>query len=104
MNEGFYVNGPNGKRIEFGKSLLRHLDEGHDRKDVEGRKQRLLYAVNAVMFPAKSENNHRSIPGRTAYFKDFGKFGIQAISAKEGDFIEYVFTYIPKRNRKGGGK
>ena len=104
LKEGFYVDGPNGKRIGFGKSLLKHFNEDHVKKDAIGRKQRLLYAVNAVMFPAKSEDNHRSIEGRTAYFKDFDGFGIQAITSKERDTIDYVFTYIPKRNKRGGEK
>lgn len=112
LTEGFYVNGPNGKRIGFGKSLLRHFNEDHDLADpdvaakVADRKRKLLYAVNAVMFPARSENNHERIAGRTAYFKRFPDFGIQAITSKEGDRIEYVFTHIVKYSegtKKGNG-
>ena len=95
LTEGFYVDAPGGKRIGFGKTLLQHLNE---HEDAYQRKTKLLYAVNAVMFPNKSENNHERIAGRTAYFKSFKGFGIQAITSKEGDKIEYVFTYIPKRD------
>lgn len=102
LTEGFYVNAPGGKRVGFGKSLLKHLNE-HD--DAPQRKAKLLYAVNAVMFPNKSENNHKRIEGRTAYFKSFKDFGIEAITSKEGDKIEYVFTYFRDdrlaKNRKG---
>ena len=69
LTEGFYVDGPNGKRIGFGKSLLRHLDESHSQKDATGRKKRLLYAVNAVMFPTRSEDSHRSIEGANGVFQ-----------------------------------
>ena len=102
LTEGFYVDGPNGKRIGFGRKLLEHINE-HD--DAPQRKAKLLYAVNTVMFPNKSENNHNRIEGRTAYFKSFKDFGIEAITSKEGDKIEYVFTYFRDnrlvKNRKG---
>ena len=113
LEEGFYVDGPNGKRIGFGKSLLRHFNEDHDLTDpdvaakIADRKRRLMFAINTVMRPNKSESNHRSIPGRTAYFKSFEGFGIQAITSKDGDRdkIEYVFTYFTDdklaKNRKG---
>ncbi len=113
LEEGFYVNGPNGKRIGFGKSLLRHFNEDHDLSDpdveakIADRKRRLMFAINTVMRPNRSESNHRSIPGRTAYFKSFDGFGIQAITSKDGDrdMIEYVFTYFTDdklaKNRKG---
>ena len=102
LEEGFYVNGPNGKRIGFGKSLLRHFNEDHDLSNpdvaekIAERKRRLMFAVNTVMRPNKSEDNHRSVPGRTAYFKAFRDFGMVAISSKDGnrDKIEYVFTYF----------
>lgn len=113
LTEGFYVNGPNGKRIGFGKSLLRHFNEEHDLSTprmaakIAERKRNLLYAVNTVMFPSRSENNHRGIDGRTAYFKVFDDFGIQAITGKESDTIEYVFTHIVKhseaKKKKGNG-
>ena len=113
LTEGFYVDGPNGRRIGFGKSLLRHFTEEHDLSSprmaakIAERKRNLLYAVNTVMFPSRSENNHRGIEGRTAYFKAFEGFGIQAITGKESDTIEYVFTHIVKRSeakkKKGNG-
>lgn len=112
LTEGFYVDGPNGKRIGFGKSLLRHFDEEHDLSSpkmaakIAERKRNLLYAVNTVMFPSRSENNHRNIEGRTAYFKRFDDFGIQAVTGRESDTIEYVFTHIVKRSegkKKGNG-
>lgn len=102
LNEGFYVDGPNGKRIGFGKKLLDHLNE-HDPEVAADRKRKLLYAVNTVMFPEKSENDHRRVSGRTAYFKRFDKFGIQAVTSREGDRIEYVFTHIVKYS-EGKGK
>lgn len=112
LTEGFYVDGPNGKRIGFGKKLLEHFNNGHDLSDpkmaakIADRKRKLLYAVNTVMFPAKSENDHKRIAGRTAYFKKFDKFGLQAVTSKEGDKIEYVFTHIVKYSQgknKGNG-
>lgn len=95
LTEGFYVDGPNGKRIGFGRKLLEHINN-HDPDKTADRKRKLLYAVNTVMFPARSENDHKRIRGRTAYFKSFDDFGIQAVTSKEGDRIEYVFTHIVK--------
>ena len=95
LKEGFYVDGLNGKRIGFGKSLLKHFNEDpHDPDDVKNRKRLLLFAVDTAMHPDKTTNNNRGIPGRTAYCKAFNSFGVIAITGKESEDIEYVFNYV----------
>ena len=102
VSEGFYVNGANGQRIGFGKALLRHFNEDNDPNsdDIKNRKSRLLYAINAVKHPDKVEWHHEGLQGRTAYTKAFDKFGVLAVSDREGKNIEYVFNIIPKRSLK----
>ena len=102
LNEGFYVPDPSGKRVGFGKGLLDHIDNdpNHSPEDAKARKQRLVYAVATVTHPDKIENNHRSIPGRTAYAKAFTDFGILAITEPESDTIARVFTYFPRRGAR----
>lgn len=103
LKEGFYVNDPSGKRVGFGHGLLEHIDNdpNHAPEDAKARKQRLIYAVQTVTHPDKTEKNHRSIPGRTAYAKAFKDFGILAITERNTGEIEKVFTYFPRR---GGRK
>ena len=103
LKEGFYVNDPSGKRVGFGHGLLEHIDNdpNHAPDDAKARKQRLIYAVQTVTHPDKTEKNHRSIPWRTAYAKAFDDFGILAITEPEADVIAKVFTYFPRR---GGRK
>ena len=103
LTEGFYVKNPEGKQVGFGKGLLEHInnDTNHAPEDAKARKQRLIYAVQTVTHPDKTEKNHRSIPGRTAYAKAFDDFGILAITEPEADVIAKVFTYFPRR---GGRK
>ena len=102
VSEGFYVNGANGRRIGFGKALLRHFNEDNNPNsdDIKNRKSRLLYAINAVKHPDKVEWHHEGLQGRTAYTKAFDKFGVLAVSDREGKNIEYVFNIIPKRSLK----
>ena len=102
LNEGFYVPDPSGKQVGFGKGLLEHIDNdpNHSPGDAIARKQRLVYAVATVTHPDKIENNHRSIPWRTAYAKAFTDFGILAITEPESDTIARVFTYFPRRGAR----
>ena len=102
LKEGFYVNDPAGKRLGFGHGLLKHIDNdpNHAPEDAAARKQRLIYAVQTVTHPDKTEKNHRSIPGRTAYAKAFDDFGILAITEPESDVIAKVFTYFPRRGAR----
>ena len=102
LKEGFYVNDPSGKRVGFGHGLLEHIDNDpdHSPKDATARKQRLIYAVQTVTHPDKTEKNHRSIPGRTAYAKAFDDFGILAITEPESNVIAKVFTYFPRRGAR----
>ena len=102
LKEGFYVNDPSGKRVGFGHGLLEHIDNdtNHSPEDAKARKQRLIYAVQTVTHPDKTEKNHRSIPGRTAYAKAFDDFGILAITEPESDVISKVFTYFPRRGAR----
>ncbi len=102
LREGFYVNDPSGKRIGFGEKLLTHIDSDsqHSPKDAAERKARLIYAVSTVMHPDKTETNHRSIPGRTAYAKAFEDFGILAVTEPESDTIASVFTFFPRRGAR----
>ena len=102
LKEGFYVNDPSGKRVGFGHGLLEHIDNDPDHapEDAKARKQRLIYAVQTVTHPDKTEKNHRSIPGRTAYAKAFDDFGILAITEPESDVIANVFTYFPRRGAR----
>lgn len=104
LKEGFFVDGANGKRMGFGKALARHLNEDHvlSPKDMENRKQRLLYAISTVKTPDKTEKSHKGLAGRTAYLKSFDDFGIMAISDTDDKNIEHVFNIIPKRNLKKG--
>lgn len=101
LNEGFYVNNPDGVRVGFGKRLLDHINE-HPGNDAEGRKTRLLYAKDTVTAPDRVEKAHKGLEGRTAYLKSFGKFGIVALSDKDGKNLESIFTIIPKRKLKNG--
>ena len=102
LAEGFYVNGANGKRIGFGKALLRHFNSDKDPNstDIKNRKAKLMYAISAVKYPDKVEWHHEGLQGRTAYTKSFDKFGVLAVSDMDGKDIEYVFSIIPKRSLK----
>ena len=98
--EGFYVDGANGQQMGFGKALLRHFNEDHDPNstDIKNRKARLMYAISTVKHPDKVERNHEGLQGRTAYTKAFDKFGILAVSDRDGKSIEYIFNIMPKRS------
>ena len=100
VSEGFYVDGANGQRMGFGKALLRHFNEDHDPNstDIQNRKARLMYAIATVKYPDKVEWLHEGLQGRTAYTKAFDKFGILAVSDRDGKSIEYVFNIMPKRS------
>ena len=102
LKEGFYVKNPEGKMVGFGHGLLEHInnDPNHAPADAKARKQRLIYAVQTVTHPDKTEKNHRSIPGRTAYAKAFDDFGILAITEPESNVIAKVFTYFPRRGAR----
>lgn len=104
LTEGFYVDSPEGRRVGFGKALARHLNIDHasQGRDMENRKARLLYAIDAVRRPDKVETAHKGLAGRTAYLKAFDGFGIMAIADSGGNGIEYVFNIIPKRSLKKG--
>lgn len=101
LREGFYITNPEGKRVGFGKRLLTHI-ETHLDGDADARKTRLMFAVHAVAHPDKVERNHKGVEGRTLYAKAFDGFGMIAISAKDGDDLESIFTIVP--NRKGKRK
>lgn len=98
LQEGFYVKNPAGTSVGFGQGLLNHV-EGHLKQDADNRKQRLLFAVNAVTNPDRMEKDHKGAEGRTLYVKAFEKFGMLVVSEKDGDTIEDTFTIFP--NRKG---
>lgn len=100
VTEGFYVDGANGQRMGFGKALLRHFNEDHDpnSSDIKNRKAKLMYAISTVKHPDKVEWHHEGLQGRTAYTKAFDKFGILAVSDRDGKSIEYVFNIMPKRS------
>lgn len=106
LKEGFYVDAGNGKRIGFGKSLLKHFNEDHDltdeeeANDIKNRKRLLMFAVDTVMHPTKVSLNEEGYVGRKAYIKPFNTFGIKAISNEEEDKIEYVFTYRPAKSER----
>lgn len=101
LREGFYVRNPKGRGVAFGRRLLDHI-EAHVKADADGRKARLQFAVATVAHPDVTEVNHRGCEGRTLYAKRFDRFGMLAISERNGDAIEEIFTIVPKRN--GGGK
>jgi len=102
LNEGFYVDGANGRRIGFGKALLRHfnVDKDPTSKDIKNRKAKLMYAIAAVRHPDKVEWHHEGLQGRTAYTKAFDDFGILAVSDRDENDIEYVFNIMRKRGLK----
>lgn len=99
LKEGFYVKNPEGNSVGFGQRLLAHLEADHLKSDSDARKTRLMFAVKTVTNPDKVEKNHRNLAGRTLYTKSFDKFGIIAISEKDSDTVEQIFTIVP--NRKG---
>ena len=96
LREGFYVNGPDNRRIGFGPDLLAHLDS-HDPRDAKGRKERLAFAIAAVAHPDAVEEKHRNLDGRTAYLRAFDGFGVLAVTGRDAPDIEDVFTFVPKR-------
>lgn len=102
LREGFYVSNPDGTRVGFGQRLLDHIegDTSHAPEDIKARKERLAFAVATVAKPDAVERNHRSIPGRTAYARAFDDFGILAVSEPDGEDIETVFTYFPRRGMR----
>ena len=102
LKEGFYVPNPNGKRIGFGEDLLKHIegDVSHGENDIVERKRRLMFAVATVTNPDKTDPNHRSIPGRTAYAKAFDDFGILVITGPDNETVDKVYTYFPRRSGK----
>lgn len=101
LAEGFYVDGANGVRIGFGRSLRRHLDDDHaNPRDIKARKEALLQAIETVRHPDRVEWHHKGLQGRTAYAKAFEERGILAISDREGKNVEFVFNIIPKRSMK----
>lgn len=102
LEEGFYVENPNGKRVGFGKRLLEHIG-AHDSADANARLARLQFAVATVASPSKVEKNHRGIEGRTAYTKSFKDFGMLVITGTESENVEYAFTIVPKREKKKAG-
>lgn len=104
LTEGFYVDNPEGKRVGFGAALDRLLNTDHasQKRDMENRKARLLYAVDAVRKPDKVDSSHKGLEGRTAYLKSFDGFGIMAIADSGGRNIEHVFNIIPKRSLRKG--
>ena len=106
LREGFHVSNPDGVRVGFGRRLLDHIegDTAHAPADIKARKERLAYAVATVTRPDAVERHHRSIPGRTAYARAFDDFGILAVSEPDGENIETVFTYFPRRGMKRRGK
>jgi len=101
LSEGFYVDGANGVRVGFGKTLKKHLDQDHvNPNDIKARKEALLQAIATVKYPDKVEWHHEGLQGRTAYTKAFEKRGILAVTDREGKNIEFVFNIIPKRKLK----
>lgn len=99
LREGFYVKSKDGRRVGFGKNLIRHLDIDHAAsiKDANARKQRLLFAIKSITDADKIERGHKGIKGRTAYAKSFDGFGILALSDRANRNIEYVFNFFPDR-------
>ena len=103
IDEGFYVDSPGG-RVGFGKHILNDWEDGkHNPKDIENRKKRLAFAVEAVRSPDKMDDNHQGYEGRTAYVKRFEKFGVVVISDPTDHNYAVTFTYIPKRSERKKG-
>lgn len=99
LEEGFEVESPEG-RVRFGKELADHLSGGgHAAKDVAARKARLAFAVDTVAHPDEVEKSHRGDGRQTAYKKSFEEFGIMAVTGRDSESIEYVFTFFPDRKR-----
>ncbi len=99
LREGFHVQNPDGVRVGFGRRLLDHIEKDHLKGDADGRKTLLTFAVATVVHPDRMERNHRGLDGRTAYAKAFDGFGMLAVSDRNSDTVEQVFTIVP--NRKG---
>ena len=100
LNEEIHVSDPDGKKVLFGQSLKRHIEEdGHGSEDTAGRKKKLLYAVDAVKNPDSISDSTRG-ENRTVYQKSFDGFSMMAIADEKGEVNE-VFNIIP---RKGGRK
>lgn len=101
--EGFYVDSPSG-RVGFGKHILNDWEDGkHNPKDIENRKKRLAFAVDAVRSPDEMDDDHQGYKGRTAYVKRFEQFGVVVVSDPSKHNFAVTFTYIPKRSLRKKG-
>lgn len=107
LAEGFYVTGakidkndPNEKafRVSFGKTLERHL-ASKQKADADGRKRRLLYAVNAVVNGRRVENpNGRRGVIAWAAPAD-GNLGV-VVTADRKHRVKWIFDILPRKDRR----
>ena len=96
LNEGFYVENPEGTRVGFGWNLKGHLDN-HGFSQSLKRKEALLFAIDTVRTtkpePSKKGN------GYMEYAKVYENFSVLAVSNPEGDIEEMVTFYLPKKGK-----
>ena len=94
LNEGFYVDNPDGARVGFGWNLKGHLDN-HGFAEGLKRKESLLYAIDTVRTtrPQPSAKNN----GYLEYAKVYGSFSVLAVASPDGQLEEMITFYLPKK-------
>lgn len=96
LNEGFYVDNPEGTRVGFGWDLKGHLDNHGFAQSLE-RKTHLLYAIDTIRTTKPEESKRQN--GYLEYAKVYGDFSVLAISNPEGNIEEMITFYLPKKGK-----
>jgi hypothetical protein len=96
LREEIHVTDYDGKQTKFGRYLKNHLEE-HSRDDSEGRKRKLLYAVDTVRTTASKDDAGN--PGRKVWNKNHSGFNMTVVADKNGN-IQDVRTIVPKGGKK----
>lgn len=106
LKEGVYVTSSEGRRVGFGKSLKKHIDD-HNYQDASERRANLLFAIATVKGTLPVTHNERGFEGRTKWVnRTYSDKIILVVStpdkkaAAEANIdIDYVFT-IRKEDKK----
>jgi hypothetical protein len=96
LTEEIHVTDYDGNKTKFGRYLKNHLEE-HVSGDSDGRKRKLLHAVDTV-FTTPSKNDPVE-PGRKVWSKNHGDFNMTVVADKFGN-IQDVRTIIPGEGKK----
>ena len=111
LNEGVYIESSENRRVGFGKSLKRHLDE-HGGRDRLERKANILFAIATVKGTRPVTHDEKGFEGRTKWVnRSYSDKIIMVVStrdtkaAQEGCLdIDYVFTMRKEDKKKSGRK